>query len=294
MRILVAGATGYLGRHVVRACAERGWRVRALVRDPAKLDRPGRFLEPPVRACVEDVFVGRITEPETLRGACDGVDAVFSSVGITRQRDGRTYRDVDFQGNVNLLREAVAARARKFVYVSVFGAERLGRLAIVRAHEDFVRELERAGMPHTIVRPTGYFSDMGEVLGMARHGLVALLGSGENRINPIHGADLAEVCVAAIERTERAIAAGGPEVFTQNDIAALAFDVLGRKPRIVHLPPLLGRGVVAATRPFDRQLSDLVDFLVTGAQVDAVAPPTGTQRLRDWFAALAARDRRLR
>lgn len=289
MRALVAGATGYLGRYVVRAFKERGWWVRALVRDPGKLDRPGPFLEPAVRRCADDVFVGEVTRPETLEGVCDDVDVAFSSVGITRQREGFTFRDVDYRGNLNLLERARGAGVRKFVYVSVFNADRYEHLAIIRAHEDFVRALRDSGLPYTVVRPTGYFSDMSEFLGMARRGFVALIGSGENRLNPIHGADLAEVCAEAVESAEREIPVGGPEVFSQNEIAALAFAVLGRKPRILHIPPILARGVVSLVRPFDRQLSDLLDFFVTAGQGEGIAPARGEHRLRDYFREMASR-----
>ena len=53
------------------------------------------------------------------------------------------------------------------------------------------------------MRPSGYFSDMGAVLDMAKRGRVLLVGQGHNRFNPIHGRDLAEVCVDASEGEER-------------------------------------------------------------------------------------------
>lgn len=292
MRVLVAGATGYLGRHVVRAFKARGWWIRALVRDRARLDRPDRFLAPAVGGDVDDVVEADVTRPEALEGVCDDVDVVFSAVGITRQREGVSFHDVDYLGNLNLLRVACDAAVRRFVYVSVFNAHRYERLAIIRAHEDFVRALAASGMPHTVVRPTAYFSDMSEFLRMARSGWALLIGDGENRLNPIHGADLAEVCAEAVLASgDGELPAGGPEVFSQNGIARLAFDVLGRRGRIVHVPPVLGRAAVKLVRPFDRHLSDLIDFFVTAGQGEAVAPARGTRRLREYFEELLAAAR---
>ncbi len=82
-RILVAGATGYLGGFVAWEFKDRGWFVRALARTPEKLDH--------LTDSVDEVIQGQVTRPETLDGVCDGMDVVFSSVGITRQKDGLTF-----------------------------------------------------------------------------------------------------------------------------------------------------------------------------------------------------------
>jgi uncharacterized protein YbjT (DUF2867 family) len=86
-RVLVAGATGYLGRFVAREFKRRGDWVRVLARSPDKLKTPRPFLEPAVAGLVDDVFVGEVTRPGTLRGLCEGIEVVFSSIGITRQTD---------------------------------------------------------------------------------------------------------------------------------------------------------------------------------------------------------------
>jgi uncharacterized protein YbjT (DUF2867 family) len=88
-KVLVAGATGYLGRFVVKAFKAKGYWVRALGRSEAKLA--------PIKELADELFIGEVTDPGSLDGLCDGIDAVFSSVGITRQKDGLTYNDVDYQ-----------------------------------------------------------------------------------------------------------------------------------------------------------------------------------------------------
>ena len=130
---------------------------------------------------------------------CDGIDVLFSSIGITKQKDKVTFRDVDYQGNVNLLEAAQRAGVKKFVYVSVFNGPNLLHLDIVKAHEDFVEVLQTSGIDYAVLRPTGYFSDMTEFLEMAKKGRVYLIGRGSCRVNPIHGADLAVEFVHALE-----------------------------------------------------------------------------------------------
>ena len=287
-KVLVAGATGYLGRFVIQELSKQGYWVRALARNPQKLEQLGAFLEPAVRDRINEVFVGEVTRAETLEGVCDDIDIVFSSIGITRQKDKITYRDVDYQGNKNILDIALAKSVKKFIYVSVFNAHMYEHLEVVKAHEDFVRDLKSCGLDYAVIRPTGYFSDMSEFLKMAKSGRVYLIGSGDNRINPIHGADLAEVCVAAIAGEEHEIPVGGPETYSGREIAELAFSTLGKKPKITRIPPWLAELAVRVIRPFNKQMSDLVDFFLAAAQGDGVAPATGTQSLSTYYQELAS------
>ena len=173
--------------------------MRALTRSESRLAEPGPFTAPAVDGFVDDVFVGEITKPETLGGLMDGVDVVFSSIGISRQRDGLSFEQVDHQANRLLIHLAKQAGVQKFVYVSLWGQEEIQYLEIVRAHEKVVAALAESGLAHCIVRPSGYFSDMGVLLDMAKRRRSFLVGPGQNRFNPIHGADLAEVCVDAME-----------------------------------------------------------------------------------------------
>ncbi len=275
-RVLVAGATGYLGGFVARELAARGHFVRALARSPEKLDQ----------GSVNELVEAEVTRPETLEGVCDGIDVVFSSIGITRQRDGLTFRDVDYQGNKNLLEVALAAGVGKFVYVSALGGSRLRHLDIVDAHEAFVDELEDSGIGYAVLRPTGYFSDMGEVFEMARKGRVWLIGSGRNRVNPIHGADLAAACADAIESDATEIEVGGPETMTWSEVAKLAFEVQSRPARISRVPEWLMWPVVRLVRVVNRHQGELLAFFTTMATIDVVAPSTGTHTLEAHFRGL--------
>jgi uncharacterized protein YbjT (DUF2867 family) len=270
-RVLVAGATGYLGGFVVKEFKARGYFVRALARTPKKLDD--------LHDSLDEIVEAEITRPETLEHICDGIDVVFSSIGITRQKDGLTFKDVDYQGNKNLLEIALRAGVKKFVYVSAFNGPNLRHLDIGAAHEDFVDVLKLSGIDYAVLRPTGYFSDMGEVLEMARKGRVWLIGSGDNRVNPIHGADLAVACVDAMEGNDTEIDVGGPETLSWNEVAALAFDIVGKSEKTSHVPRWLMWSVVRLVKLFNRHQGDLLAFFTTMATSDVVAPSTGTHTL---------------
>ena len=279
-RVLVAGATGYLGGFVAKEFKSRGYFVRALARSPEKLD--------PLRGSLDEIVQAEVTRPETLEGVCVGIDVVFSSIGITKQKGKLTFMDVDYQGNVNLLEVARRAGVKKFIYVSVFGGPSLLHLDIVKAHEEFVGVLRASGMSYAVIRPTGFFSDMEEYLKMARKGRVYLFGPGKNRINPIHGADLAVVCADAASRDAREIDVGGPRVHTHLQIAELAFISLGKQPRISSVPLWAMRAAVSLTKMFNRHQGELLAFLTTAMSSDAVAPAVGVHRLEDHFRGLAS------
>ncbi len=274
-RVLVAGATGYLGGFVTQEFKSRGHFVRALVRSPEKLDQ--------LWDSTDEIIQGEVTRPETLGHICDGIDVIFSSIGITRQKDGLSFRDVDYQGNKNLLEAALEEGVKKFVYVSGFNGPRLRHLDIIAAHEDFVDELKASGINYAVLRPTGYFSDMGEVLEMARKGRVWLIGSGEGRVNPIHGADLAVACADAVDGYELEIDVGGPQTMTWNEAVALAFEVLGRPAKVTRIPEWLMWSVVRLVRLFNRHQGDLLAFFTTMTTAEVVAPSTGTHTLEAHF-----------
>ncbi len=281
-RVLVAGATGYLGGFVAREFNRRGYFVRALARSAAKLKGMENELD--------EIAVGEVTKPETIQTICEGMDVVFSSIGITRQKGKLTFKDVDYRGNLNLLELAQRAGVGRFVYTSVFRGRDVLHLDIVKAHEDFAAALKASGMPYTIIRPNGFFSDMGEYLKMARKGRVYLIGDGTNRVNPIHGADLAEVCVDAVDGGRQDVDVGGPEILTHREIAGLALRTAGKRERITSVPVWMMRSIVSLTRLFNRHQGELLAFFTEQMTHDSVAPKAGRRTLEDYFETLRITD----
>ncbi len=279
-KVLVAGGTGYLGRYVLHEFKSRGWFVRALVRSPERLGE--------LRGTLDETIKGEITDPTSIEGICKGMDVVFSSVGITRQKDGLTYMDVDYLGNLNLLREAQKCTVEKFIYVSVLNGEKMRHLKICNAKEMFVEQLKKSGLDYSIIRPNGFFSDMADFYKMAKKGRVYLFGNGELKANPIHGEDLAAVCVASTEQPRQEINVGGPEILTQNEIAITAFNALGLEPKITHIPDWIRAVILKLVRTFTGSKTyGPVEFFLTVMAMDMVAPQNGKHTLRDFFSDLS-------
>ena len=277
-RVLVAGATGYLGGFVAKEFKSRGHYVRALARSPHKLDH--------MKEEIDEIVKSEITDPISIKGICEGIDLVFSSIGITRQKDKLTFKDVDYQGNRNLLEVAQKAGVMKFIYVSVFNGPNLPHLAIVKAHEDFVDELKASGIDYAVIRPTGYFSDMKEFFNMAKKGRVYLFGPGNNRMNPIHGADLAKICADAMEGKNQEIDIGGPEVLTYRKIAELALEIQGKPIKISSIPVWMMNLITCITKLFNRHQGELLAFQTTAMTSEVVAPTTGIHTLKEHYRTL--------
>ena len=279
-QVLLAGATGYLGGFLLKELLSRGYPVRALVRDGGRLEADSN---PRLES-----FEGEITRAQSIAGCCDNIDVVISTVGITRQKDGLTYLDVDYQANLNLLREAERSGAQRFIYVSVLNGETLRHLKICEAKERFTETLRDSALSSCVIRPNGFFSDMGEYLKMARQGRAYLFGDGTWRANPIHGADLAEVCADQVEGGQAELNVGGPQTLTQKEIAELAFATLAKPARITYLPEWLRKGVLRIVRTCTSSKTyGPIEFFLTVMAMDMVAPEYGTRTLRGYFQELA-------
>ena len=278
-KILLAGATGYLGQYILAALLREEYPTRIVVRNKSKLS-PALLTHP-----LLEVVEAEVTQPDTLRGVCKGVHKVISTIGITRQKDGLTYEQVDFQANKNLLDEALREGVRKFIYVSVFKGEAMRHIAIGAAKERFVDALKVSGVDYCIVRPSGFYSDMGNFLKMAKGGRVRLFGKGQYAMNPIHGEDLAEVCVAQLERYEREVNVGGAEIFTQTEIARLAFEVLHKPANIIYLPDWVRRLILKMGKYLlPKSIYGAMEFVLTIMAMDVVAPmQVGKHRLKAFF-----------
>jgi len=287
-RIVIAGSTGYLGRHVLDAFADAGWHVRALARNPASLGAH--------RERCEQVVQGDVTRPSTLEGLCDGADVVFSSVGIRTFGRKPSYLDVDLAGNMNLVEEARRAGVPHFVFISAVNADALRQVVgVAEARERIVDALKESQdtMAWTVLRPSGFFNDMSDYFEMAQRGTAWVVGEGLRRLNPIHGADLAAEAVASIDDPTRrnvAVALGGPDTFNNREIAELAFDVIGKPSRLRALPIWLVRASAAVIRPFNGNAGSLVRAIAAFGEMDFVGQTCGTHHLRAFFEELAAKQ----
>ncbi len=282
--VIVAGATGYIGRHVVKVLDAKGYRVRALVRSRDRAEAEGAFGAPSLRGHVTEWRIVDYSNSEMIKDVCAGAGRVISTLGVTQQK--ASPWDIDFVGNLRLLEDAERHGVASFLYVNVLHSER-GTSLTMRSKHAFSEALRRSRVAGQIVNPSGYFSDVTNFLLMARKGLGFTLDKGTARINPIHGADLADFIVDHITEPAGSWDVGGPDVFTYREIEELAFTVARRRPHILRLRPGLLRAIQWAADRSSPRAGNLSRFFLESLGTDAVGTPIGHRRLEPYFHSVA-------
>ena len=278
--VLVAGATGYLGRYVVAELHSRGHLVRAVVRDRDRARREGPWGSPTLDGLVDEWALGNVTDPRFTRDLAADVEHVVSTLGVTRQKADPWQ--IDNLANLAILNSALK-HASSFTYINTLGGDRCPA-RLTRAKSAFAQTLSVAEINSQIINPPAYFSDMTEVLAMARRGLVTVLRP-TARINPIHGAHLAVYVVDRMEEGRTGTwDVGGPDVLSWRELAHLAFDAVGKRSHILTVPAWALPPALRLTGLFSPRLADTARFMAWNMTRDCVAPTTGTHHLADFYA----------
>lgn len=272
--ILVTGASGFVGRHLITGLRSLDRPTRCLVRSKAG----GRKLE--AQGCA--LARGDMTDPASLRAACEGVDTVIHLVAIIRGKPG-DYQRVMGAGTRALVKAASAARVRRFILVSALGAsEETAELTpYFRAKWDEERALEAADLEHVIFRPSFVFGRCGGALPtfirlVRRSPLTPVLGPGTQLIQPIAVQDVASHLIKAIEleqARDRTFDLAGPDRVNWDQLYSLIASVIGKRRRFVHVPFALARPAAALFErlpgfPFTR---DQLKMLAVGDNVGDIA-----------------------
>ncbi|WP_413702226.1 SDR family oxidoreductase [Psychromonas sp. KJ10-10] len=280
--MLVAGATGYLGGHIVSALNASSTDFIALARNTTKLKEMG--------IDENNIRVAEVTNPSSLLGCCDDIDVVISCVGITRQKDGLKYIDVDYQANCNLLDEAERAGVKKFIYISAFNAPKFQKVRLLKAKEAFANKLLKSTrLTPSVIRPNGFFSDLEEYYDMVQSGRAYVFGNGSIRLNPIHGADLADVCLEAVDKNEHEIDVGGPDILSVTQIVELAFEAQKRQAKVIYLPECLRKVAISTASLFPERYAGALEFFLSVSATNMIAPTYGTRTLEAYFKEIALR-----
>ncbi len=265
-KLLIAGSTGTVGSRLVQLAVGRP--VKTLSRSA----QPGDHVS-------VDAAAG-------VGGVCEGIETVFSALGASvslNAKESRGYREVDTSANLNLITEARRAGVRRFVYVSAHVGPGYAHTAYIRAHEEVVEALRASGLFYTIVRPTGIFTALDDLIGMARRGFGVVIGSGKARANPVHPQDVAQLCFDCLDSGPLEISIGGPEILTRRQIVETAFEALGRPPRIRSVPAGVMRFGGKVLGLANRRKAELLEFAAAVSTSDSVAPTTARRILLDYF-----------
>ena len=300
-RILVAGASGTIGRAVVRAVVGDGHCVHALLRDASH--RLSEFEG-------AEIVTADLSDQATLtdRMAEFGPDTIISCIA-SRSGSPKDAEAVDFRANLALLKAAEASGAGHFILLSAICVQR-PMLAFQHAKIAFERALKASRVDHTIVRPTAFFKSLSGQIERVRAGKPFLLfGDGKlTRCKPISDRDLARYiadCVTDPERRGKVLPVGGPgPAITLRQQGELLFEAAGKEPRFRPVPVgMFGAAarILSLGAPFSDWFAEKAEYAriaryyatqsmlvldpASGEYSDEATPEFGEDRLIDHYRA---------
>jgi uncharacterized protein YbjT (DUF2867 family) len=264
--ILVVGATGTLGRKVVRTLLASGEQVRAMTRVLAKVDELKELGARPVR--------GNLADRESLDFAVRGARVVIAAAHSILGRGHDASEVVDDTGHHALIDAAREAGVEHFIYTSVFGASSDHPIDFWRTKARVERHLRESGMTYTIVRPT-FFMDMHayQLIGksVVEGKRVMLSGKGANPRNFVASEDVSKVVIGALRVPSlrgETIDVGGPENLSSHEVVRIFERLGGRKAKVGHIPLSVLRAMSRAASPIHPGISRIMKLAIVSETTD--------------------------
>lgn len=232
---LVTGATGGIGRRVVRILRDRQRQVRAFVR------LSSRYGELEHRGA--DIFIGDLRREKDIQKAAKQVEYIISAHGSDGDADS-----LDYRANIELIDSAIAAGVKHFVFISVLGVDRGYEDApVFKAKRAVEKYLQASGLSYTILRPAGLASNLLPLAERFRQtGIYLLVGDPKNRTSIVSTDDLARMavdCTEVVGARNKIIPVGGPEILQREDIPRILGNIFNREPVIINPPVLVVDGL---------------------------------------------------
>jgi NADH dehydrogenase len=237
--ITVFGGSGFLGRHVVRALAKRGYRIRVAVRRPELAGH----LQPLGRVGQISPVQANLRYPASIAAAVRDSHAVINLVGILFERGRQEFEAVQAAG-AEAVALAAAAHGTKLIHVSAIGADENSTSAYARSKAKGEKLVHAAVPGATILRPSIVFGPeddfFNKFAAIARFApALPLIGGGTTRFQPVYVGDVAEAVARAVEGVARpgtVYELGGPEVFTFKELMEFVLATIERKRLLVPVP----------------------------------------------------------
>ena len=260
-KVLIAGASGTIGRAVVRECVRRGYDVTAMVRGKEAGELP-ELRGAQIRVC----DVGQQMDVSFAMAEI-APDAVISCLA-SRTGAPKDAQAVDLDANMHLLIASESQAVSHFVLLSAICVQR-PHLAFQRAKLEFEAALKTSPIEHTIIRPTAFFKSLsGQAKRVALGKPFLIFGDGElTRCKPISDADLARFVANTLEEpaargSELPIGGPGPAISPRQQ-GELLFELAGKAPRFTSVPPLMfdiASKVIGLGAPFSSWCAEKAEY----------------------------------
>lgn len=260
--IVVFGGSGFIGRHVIKALARRGFRVRAPMRRP----HLGQDLR--VLGDVGQIHLmqANVRFPDSVARALQGATGVVNLVGVLHESGKQTFKAMHVDATTAIADAAKAAGIARVVQVSSIGADPRAKAAYARTKGEAEQALRQRVPTATILRPSIVFGAEDNFFNrfaqMARtqaalkpFGALPLIGGGKTKFQPVHVQDAADAVVAALTRADaagRTYELGGPRVYTFRELLDFVQATIDRKLPYFPMPFLLAglAGSLLQLQPF--------------------------------------------
>jgi len=245
--VLITGAAGLVGQAACSELAKRGWKIRALVRDPARA--AARLAHLPV-----EFRVGDIRHPASLDAALEGAGSVVHLAAIAIEKKGETYAGTNADATGNLVAAARKAGAKRFIHMSQNGASSASPHAFLRSKGQAQDIVTSSDLDWTVIRPSVIFGPSDEFVNvLARLALLSpfvfpLPGGGTARFQPIAVQNVAEAIAVTLERQSaihRSFSVGGPEPLSLREMSERILEAIQLRRILISVPVALLRPVVA-------------------------------------------------
>lgn len=238
--VTVFGGSGFVGRHLVKALAQRGWRIRVASRRPDL----AFHLQPSGKVGQIHAIQANIRYPASIAAALRGSDAVINLVGILAPSGQQSFDAVQAQGAKFVAEAAAQAGIENFVQMSAIGADDQSHSVYARTKrlgESYVQ----AALPNAkIARASVIFGPEDQFFNrfaaLARISpILPLIGGGKTLFEPVYVADVAEGLARLIEGQGKAgqiYEFGGPEILSFKQILEMICKMTGRSRAMVTIP----------------------------------------------------------
>ena len=234
--ILVTGATGFIGSHLLQRMRKEGMPVRALVREAAKAR--------PLQDMGVELATGAVSDRAALEKAAAGCERVIHLVGIIQEAPGQTFQAVHVDGTKNLLDAAKKAEVQHVVFQSALGTRPKAKSAYHRTKWEAEELVRASGIPYTILRPSLIYGPgdqftirLADMIRMSP--VVPVIGSGRSKVQPLFIDDMTACLVKTVMSDaflNEIYELGGPEQLTYAQVTAAIAEALGVKRPTIHLP----------------------------------------------------------
>jgi len=282
-KILIIGASGFVGGHVARALIAEGYAVRCLARNTAKVRD--------LAALGCEIVRGDISDLASMQHALESVDAAYIAVHTLSPQhadtSGRGFMDVEMQGVQNIVAACRMYAVRRLLYVTFLGSAPTGSSAWIRGRWQTEQFLLDSDLDVTVIRP-GMIVGMGGqgfdmTVSNARRPVSIIIGSGQQRFRPIAIDDLVAYLVGVLDDPRaygQCYDVGNDDVLTNNQMVDVAAAALGRKqPRKIHAPRALLGALAPLIERISRTPKGALKGMLDGMKTDMIGDPTPIRAL---------------